>query len=55
MQDTTDMLFKNGMLSGVVNSRAMEMLNSKEMKNSFPFDIVMIKVPKNFIRKIIGY
>ncbi len=55
MQETTDLLFKNGLLAGVVNSRAADMLNNKEMKNSFPFDIVMIKVPKNFIRKIIGY
>lgn len=58
MQETTDMLHKNGLLCGVGNGRgggAMEMGKSKEMKNSFPTDIVMIKVPKNFIRKIIGY
>lgn len=55
MQEVTDMLFKNGLLTGMVNSRASDQVNMKEIRNSFPFDIVMIKVPKNFIRKLIGY
>jgi hypothetical protein len=55
MQEVTDMLFKSGMLTGVVSSRAADQVNMKEIRNSFPFDIIMIKVPKNFIRKLVGY
>lgn len=43
------MLFKSNLLYGL----RMEQL--KDYKNSTPFEIVMMKVPKNFIRKLVGY
>jgi len=29
--------------------------NQKNIFNLFPFDILVINVPKNFLRKIVGY
>lgn len=33
----------------------LESFNKKDIKSQFPFEIVMMKVPKNFIRKLVGY
>ena len=57
VQEVTDLMFRSGLLTGMMNPRYANAsdYSMREIKNSFPFDIVMIKVPKNFLRKLVGY
>ncbi|CDW74666.1 set domain containing protein [Stylonychia lemnae] len=60
MQEVTDMLFKSNLLTqnsstGYFIGQKLDLVSNKDVKSQFPFDIVLLKVPKNFIRKLVGY
>jgi hypothetical protein len=48
LQEVTDLLYRSHLLNG-------GKYDLNQQVSDLPFEILLIKVPKNFIRKLVGY